>query len=78
MCLRKATMIASSSTLNTVECASLGPVGRSLTAVRSFHLATVFWLMPYRLASVLGSLDYAVSLDGPPQSSWRSHVELVP
>src|SRR3546814_7607298 len=28
-----------------VECASLGPVGRSLTAVRVFHLATVFWLM---------------------------------
>ena len=26
----------------------------------------------------LGSLDYAVSLDGPPQSSWRSHVELGP
>jgi hypothetical protein len=25
-----------------------------------------------------GSLDYAVSLDGPPQSSWRSHVELGP
>ena len=25
-----------------------------------------------------GSLDYVVSLDGPPLSSWRSHEELGP
>ena len=25
---------------------SFGPVGRSATEVRRFHLATVFWLMP--------------------------------
>jgi hypothetical protein len=36
-----ATMIASSSIPSTVEWASLGPVGKSLTAVRFFHLATV-------------------------------------
>ena len=46
-------MTASSSMLSTVECASFGPVGKSLTAVRFFHLATVFWLMPWRFASVL-------------------------
>jgi len=40
-----ASMIASSSMLSTVECAFLGPVGKSFTAVRFFHLATVFWLM---------------------------------
>ncbi len=27
---------------NTVECGSFGPVGRSATEVRFFHLATVF------------------------------------
>lgn len=32
--------------LGTVECASAGPVGKSFTAVRFFHLATVFRLMP--------------------------------
>jgi hypothetical protein len=39
-------MIASSSMLSTVEWASSGPVGKSLTAVRFFHFATVFWLIP--------------------------------
>jgi len=39
-------MIASSSMPGTVEWASLEPVGRSLTAVRFFHLARVFWLIP--------------------------------
>ena len=29
-----------------VERGALGPVGRSVTAVRVFHLATVFWLIP--------------------------------
>ena len=46
-------MTASSSMVSTVECASFGPVGKSLTAVRFFHFATVFWLMPCRFASVL-------------------------
>ena len=31
---------------NTVDLASLGPVGMSATEVRCFHLATVFWLIP--------------------------------
>ena len=53
MCLRKATMIVSSSADRTVYVGSFGPVGRSLTDERFFHFATVFWLMPYRLASVL-------------------------
>jgi hypothetical protein len=39
-------MVASSSTDNTEDFASVGPVGRSLTELRFFHLATVFWLMP--------------------------------
>jgi hypothetical protein len=30
----------------TLECSSLGPVGKSLTDWRCFHLATVFGLMP--------------------------------
>ena len=46
-------MTASSSIDRTVDLASLGPVGRSPTAVRFFHLATVFWLMPWRFASAL-------------------------
>ncbi len=46
-------MIASSSTVRTVELASFGPVGRSATVVRFFHLATVLGLMPWRLASAL-------------------------
>ena len=29
-----------------VDLASFGPVGRSVTAVRFFHFATVFWLIP--------------------------------
>jgi hypothetical protein len=32
-----------------VEPASLGPVGKSATELRFFHLATVFWLIPWRL-----------------------------
>ena len=31
---------------STVDLATLGPVGRSAVAVRFFHLATVFWLIP--------------------------------
>jgi hypothetical protein len=75
---RKATIIASSSTDSTVDFGSLGPVGRSAVEVRFFHLATVFWLIPYRAASVLKSLDYAVSLDGLPLSWWRAHVKPGP
>ena len=44
---------ASSSTVRTVDPASLGPVGRSETDVRFFHLATVLGLIPCRFASVL-------------------------
>lgn len=39
-------MMASSSTVRTVDRGSFGPVGRSATEVRFFHLATVFWLIP--------------------------------
>ena len=46
-------MTASSSTHTTVDFGSRGPVGRSVTAVRFFHLATVFWFTPLRLASAL-------------------------
>jgi hypothetical protein len=46
VCFRNATTIASSSIDSTVDLASFGPVGRSATDVRLFHLATVFWLMP--------------------------------
>jgi hypothetical protein len=44
--LAEATIIASSSSDNTVEWASFGPVARSATDLRFFHFATVFWLMP--------------------------------
>lgn len=50
---RKATTTASS-TDSTLECDCLDPVGWSVTEVRCFHLAMVFVLMPYRLASTLG------------------------
>ena len=39
-------MTASSSIESTVDLGSFGPVGRSATEVRFFHLATVFWLIP--------------------------------
>ena len=32
---------------------TVGPVGIPLTEVRFFHLATVFWLIPYRFARAL-------------------------
>src|SRR5437762_8731114 len=41
VCRRKAMMIASSSTDSTVEAGCCGPVGRSTTELRFFHLATV-------------------------------------
>ena len=77
VCLRKATITASSSMLRTVEAASLGPVGRSATDPRFFHLATVFGLIRSASPAPSGSLDYVVSLDGLPLSSWRSHEELA-
>jgi len=46
-------MMASSPTDNTEDFASVGPVGRSLTELRFFHLATIFWLMPLRWESAL-------------------------
>ena len=49
----KVTMIASCSIVSVVECGSFGPVGKSFVAVRFFHFATVFWLMPWRFASAL-------------------------
>lgn len=39
-------MIASSSSDNIVDLGSRGPVGKSATDGRFFHLATVFWLIP--------------------------------
>ena len=49
-------MIASSSIVRMVDFASFGPVGRSPTAVRLFHLATVLGLMPWRWPAPSGSL----------------------
>ena len=43
---RKATTTASSSADRTVDLGSLGPVRRSETDFRDFHLATVFGLTP--------------------------------
>src|SRR5262249_37404646 len=48
-----ATTIASSSIDSTVELGCFGPVGRSAAKLRLRHLATVFGLMPWRLARVL-------------------------
>jgi hypothetical protein len=45
--------IASSSSDSTVELGCFGPVGRSAMELRFRHLATVFGLMPWRLASAL-------------------------
>ena len=69
VCPRKATMIAASSGLSTVDFGSLGPVGRSATPARLRHLATVFWFAllvrpsgsPHNAApEASDSLDYAV------------------
>ena len=45
-CFRKATIIASSSGLRTVERTYFGPIGASETKSRFRHLATVFGLKP--------------------------------
>jgi len=50
---RKAPLIASSSMLSTVECAFLGPGRISSVLLRLRHLATVFGLIPCRLARTL-------------------------
>lgn len=50
---RKATMMASSSLDSVVDLACLGPMGRSLTDARLFHLTTVLGLIPYRLTSMI-------------------------
>jgi hypothetical protein len=51
--LRKATAIASSSAVSTVDLGAFGPIGASSRKLRFLHLATVFWLSPYRAASSL-------------------------
>ena len=45
--------MAYSSIDNVVDLASLGAVGRSLTDVRRFHLATVLGLIPWRFESAI-------------------------
>jgi hypothetical protein len=70
--------IASSSIESTVYFGSRGPVGRSATEPRFFHLATVFGLMPWRRASALSLACYIVSLDGSPLSLWRCREEPGP
>ena len=46
-------MIASCSTVSTVDRASFGPVGRPAVEARRFHLAAVFRSIPCRLARAL-------------------------
>ena len=53
VCRWKAMITASCSIDSTVDLATFGPVARSAVEVRRFHLATVFWLMPWRLAKTL-------------------------
>src|SRR6516165_898397 len=53
VCLRKATISASSSLLSIVERGSLGPIRASQTETRRRHLATVLGLIPQRTASSL-------------------------
>jgi len=43
---RKATIMASCSSVNTVEWGSVGPIGRSATVVRLRHFWTVVGLIP--------------------------------
>ena len=47
------TMIAFSSTDETVERGSFGPGRKTAVEVRRFHFATVFRLIPYRLEGLL-------------------------
>ena len=63
-------MIASSSIVSTVECESLGPVGRSLTAVRYLAWRRSSGLCHSASPEPSDSLKYAVSFDGPPLSLW--------
>ena len=78
MCLRKATIIASCSTVSTVERGVFSPVGRSVSEQRFLLFANVVGLVPYREPDFSGSFDYAVWLEGPPPSLWRFDVEPVP
>ena len=61
---RKATIIASSDELRTVELGSVGPVLRSSNVSRLRHLATVLTLMPSsRLSAAVVACDrYIVAL----------------
>lgn len=62
MYLRKATTIASSSALSTVERTAFGPIGASCTKARLLHLATVFGFRPYWAASSLsGAFDRCIA-----------------
>lgn len=72
VCRRKATMIASSSTVRTVDLGSFDPVRRSSIEACPFHLATALGLYHDASPGPSGSLDYAVSLDEPPLSLLRS------
>ena len=53
VCLRKATMSASSSLVKTVDMGTFGPIWRSLALLRLRLLATVLGLIPYRTAKIL-------------------------
>lgn len=62
MCFRKATTIASSSAVSTVERTVLGPIGASWTKARFRHLATVFGLRPCCAAnSFSGAFDRCIA-----------------
>jgi hypothetical protein len=50
VCLRKATITASSSSVSTVDFGSLGPVGLSVTELHLRHFATGLGLIPWRFA----------------------------
>jgi hypothetical protein len=51
--MRKVTMIASSSAVSIVECATFGPMRASAADPRLRHFCTVVGLMPQRRASAL-------------------------
>jgi len=76
---RKATIMASSSTDETVERGFLGSVFKSSVLFLLRHLSTVFGLMPKCFNSLdPSSLDYPVLLNELPPSSWHCHVVAVP
>ena len=72
-------MTASSSIDSTVDLGSFGPVRQ--VRDRAALLPLAHGLLVDAVASgraLSGSLDYAVSLDGSPLSSWRSREEPGP